>query len=98
MVGGSLVDGFKKTQIYRLSSALISLRLDIFVSHTNIARNLHPPGFEKKHCKTKNVFVFTSKIDEHRPLFLDQIYLCCSKKYQESLPYHRGKEIICMNQ
>ena len=98
VVGGSLVDGFKKTQIYCLSSALISLRLDIFVSHTNIARNLHLPGFEKNTAKLKTFLFLLQKLKDTNPFSWIRYICVCSKKYQESLPHHRGKEIICIDQ
>ena len=82
-----------------------NVSLDIFVSVTSIARNLHLPGLKKKKkklaIKLKTLLFYTSKIEG--PIlsfwFLDQICICVaqtskSKNVWESGPYHRGKKYI----
>ena len=84
-----------------------NVSLDIFVSVTSIARNLHLPVFKKKKkkkisYKTKNAFVLYFKNWRTHTLFLvfgSDIGICVaqtskSKNVWESGPYHRGKKYI----
>ena len=85
-----------------------NVSLDIFVSVTSIARNLHQPGLKKKKkkisYKTKNAFVLYFKNWRTHTLFLvsgSDIGICVaqtskSKNVWESGPYHRGKKIYCI--
>ena len=69
--------------IYKSKIEKHSVSLDILVSHTSIARNLHLPGLEKKHKDPHSFFRsdFGICVAQNQRIFEDQGLITEVKKY-----------------
>ena len=75
--------------IYKSKIRRHNVSLDIFVLGTNIARNLHLPGLEKKHFSYIRTHAFFC-------IRFRSLYCSKSKNIWGSGPYHRGKKISAL--